>query len=77
MSALTGVDRRGKLTESPFAYRATKDGKAIIYWQGRQVTVLGEKESKKFLSKVTAADEQAAQLLMAKATGNFKHGNER
>jgi len=74
---LSNVDRRGKLAELPFAYRAAKDGKVIIYWQGKQVTILGEKESKKFLSKAVAADEQAAQLLMAKATGHFKHGNER
>lgn len=74
---MSNVDRRGKLAEMPFAYRASKDGKVIIYWQGKQVTVLGEKDSKKFLAKVTAADEQAAQLLMAKAAGHFKHGNER
>lgn len=39
--------------------------------------ILKGKESEKFLAKISKADSMEAQLLMAKITGNFKHGNER
>jgi hypothetical protein len=40
------------------------------------VTTLAGKEAERFLAKI-AADPGAAQMVMAKATGNFKRGNER
>ncbi len=39
--------------------------------------ILKEQSAKKFLAKVNGADQRQAQLVMAKITGNFKHGNER
>ena len=38
---------------------------------------LKDKEAQKFLGKVEGLDPKQAQLVMAKITGNFKHGNER
>jgi len=34
-------------------------------------------ESERFLAKIQNTDMKEAQLIMAKITGNFKHGNER
>jgi hypothetical protein len=74
---MENVDKRGKLEEEPFSYKISKDNKIFIYWQGNQVTILSGKSSEKFLAKITAANLMEAQLIMAKATGNFKHGNEK
>lgn len=64
-------------TEAPqFSYRTTKDGTVFIAWHGKTVTVLKGPAALRFLARAAAGDE-AAQLAMAKATGNFKHGNER
>ena len=71
------VDKRNKLDEEPFAYKVSKDNKILIYWHGKQVTILNEKESNKFLAQIKNADTKGIQLIMAKATGNFKHGNEK
>ena len=60
----------------PFAYRPTKDGRVLISWRGRVVATLAAKRAARFLADVAVADDAAAQLLMAKATGNFKRGNE-
>jgi hypothetical protein len=60
-----------------FSYRASKDGKVFIAWHGKTVTTLKGREAARFLSKVESGDEHAAQQLMARATGNFKRGNER
>lgn len=74
---LSDVDKRNKLDEEPFSYNVSKDNKVFIYWCGKQVTILKEKESSKFLARIKNADLKERQLIMAKATGNFKHGNEK
>lgn len=63
--------------EEVFSYRASKDGKVFISWRGKTVTTLSGPAAQRFLARAAAADEAGLQLLMAKATGNFKHGNER
>lgn len=70
------IDRRNRLADEPFAYRATKNGTVFISWHGKTVTTLRGKPADRFLASVQNLDDQGAQLLMAKATGHFKHGNE-
>ncbi len=70
-------DQRGKLDEAPFSYRVTKDRRVFIQWKGKQVTILRGKEAEKFIAAVADVDDLQAQLIMARVTGHFKHGNER
>jgi len=60
-----------------FTYRSTKDGQVLISWQGRTVTVLRGASAARFLAAADGADDDVLQQLMAKATGNFKRGNEK
>jgi hypothetical protein len=60
-----------------FSWQATKDGRVRIWWRGRVVTTLAGAPAARFLREVEGADEEAEQLLLARATGNFKRGNER
>lgn len=60
-----------------FAWQETKDGRVRISWRGRVVTTLTGGRATTFVRQAEEADEEAAQLLMARATGNFKRGNER
>jgi len=62
---------------SGFAYRAVKEGRVRIRWNGRQVTTLSGNDAQRFLARVEGLNEAEAQLLMARVTGNFKRGNER
>lgn len=71
------VDKHNRLDEEPFSYSVSKDNKVFIYWHGKQVTILKGKESDKFLVRIENADKKEVQLIMAKVTGNFKHGNEK
>lgn len=71
------VDKHGVFDEEVFTYRASKDGKIFIAWHGRTVMTLKGKDAERFLARVGGLDEREAQLVMAKLTGNFKHGNER
>lgn len=65
------------MEEDQFSYRTNKDDKVFLYWHGKQVKILKGNQARKFVADVERADEQRAQLLMARATGNFKRGNER
>jgi hypothetical protein len=65
------------IADAPFSYRASSNGLVQIAYQGKTVTTFRGREAARFLARVESADERTAQLAMAKATGNFKRGNER
>jgi len=71
------IDKRNRLDEEIFSYQIAKSGKVFISWNGRQVTVLSEKRAEDFIKRISKAEGKEAQLIMAKITGNFKHGNEK
>lgn len=60
-----------------FSYTATKDGRVRIAWRGRVVTTLTGSAAQRFIERVRDATPHEVQLVAAKATGNFKRGNER
>jgi hypothetical protein len=73
---MINIDKHGNLQKEPFTFRETKDGKVLIYWHGKQAAVLNGKVASKFLKDISSADSMQAQLVMARVTGHFKHGNE-
>lgn len=71
------MDARNRLAEEPFAWTRRGDGTVVISHQGRPVTTLRGEAAERFTARVGVVDGAGAQHLMARATGNFKHGNER
>ena len=71
------IDQRGVLDDEVFSYRITKDNKVFISWYEKQVAILNGRKAAGFIKSIEIADGKDAQLIMAKATGHFKHGNER
>lgn len=57
-----------------FEYAVTAAGEVRIRHHGRHATTLRGRRAADFLEDVTATD---GQLLMARVTGNYRHGNER
>lgn len=74
---MSNVDKRNILDDEVFTYQEGKDQKVFIYWYGKQVKILKGEHARKFLTKIAGLAHKEAQLVMAKATGNFKRGNER
>jgi len=60
----------------PCENRTWKGGKVHILWGSQHVTILVGLSADRFLSRIADASDDEAQLIMAKATGNFKRGNE-
>ena len=71
------IDKRGKLNEEIFSYRITKDKKVFISWYGKVVTTLNGSRAESFILDIEKIDGIEAQLILAKVTGHFKHGNEK
>jgi hypothetical protein len=61
----------------PFRFQQVKDDRVFIYHQHRHVVTLAGDGARRFLQRAGVAEGEALQLLMAKATKNFKRGNER
>jgi hypothetical protein len=74
---MTEIDKRHVLDNKIFTFHAIKEDKVFIYWYGKQVTTLKGQEAQRFIDKIRRLNDQDAQLVMAKITGNFKRGNER
>lgn len=64
------------LASDPFSF-AVRSDRVQISRGGKVVTRLGAKDSARFLGAVDRTDEAGRQQLMARATGNYKRGNER
>lgn len=71
------TDARGELLDGRYDYREQKDGRVVVSWYGRPVTTLAGKDAQRLLTRMQGLADHDAQLLMARATGNFKRGNER
>ena len=63
---------------SAFTALVTKDDRVLVTREGRTVAVVaGLRAERLAMALSRAADENARQLLLARATGNYKRGNER
>ncbi|WP_025778166.1 hypothetical protein [Brevibacterium sp. VCM10] len=64
------------LEGDPFEYHVTKSGVLLIRRGGRTVMELGGKKAAALIPKL-GRDDESDQQLLARATGNYRHGNER
>lgn len=62
----------------PFHHTITRDGRVLIDRGGRRVTVPGGARAADVAARLAlCADEDARQLVLARATGTYRRGNER
>ncbi len=61
-----------------FTAVVTRDDRVLVSRDGRQVVALAGADARKVIERLGVAEnEEAEQMVLAKATGNFKRGNER
>lgn len=65
------------LDDDPFDWRITKDGQVLVSRRGRLVTTVRGSVAGQLIAKLDRVTELEAQQLLARATGNYKRGNER
>jgi len=65
------------MTYEPFTYQVRKSGAVHIFRNGRCIATLGGSRGAALAADLEDADEEHVQYLLQRATGNYKHGNER
>lgn len=60
-----------------FAWTRRKNGQVAISHHGRLVTVLRGTAASKLIGRLGTATDDEVQHLLARATGNYRRGNER
>jgi hypothetical protein len=63
------------LEDDPFSWQETKDGRVLVYRDGRQVAVIAGAAAGRLRPRL--ARSEIAQHALARATGNYRRGNER
>jgi hypothetical protein len=67
------IDKRGRLESDPFDYRVRSGGQVEILRGGRVVIVVGGAKATKLAARLEGASEDERQLLLARASGHYKH----
>jgi hypothetical protein len=65
------------LEDDPFDWRVTKNGQVLVSRGGRVVTTVRGAAAARLIGRLERAGDDEAQHLLARVTGNYKHGNER
>lgn len=75
---MSNIDKRNRLDEEPFTYKISKNLTVFISFKGREIKSVKGKEAEKLVGRLQQAETtKDIQLVLAKATGHFKHGNEK
>lgn len=78
MSGRNGAsDERSRLVGDPFDYRVTGQGGVLVSRGGRVVMRVGGGDAARLVVALQRADDSQAQHLLARASGNYRRGNER
>jgi hypothetical protein len=49
---VSDVDKRNRLSEEPFTYRITKNGTVVIYYKGKQIKFLKDREALRLIERI-------------------------
>lgn len=60
-----------------FTFLVEKNGSVVIHHRGRLAATLRGQAAAEFVGDLDGANPDLQQRLMARLTGNYKHGNER
>ena len=60
-----------------FSYRRLKTGELEVMHRGRRAATLRGRDVEDFVAEIQGLSSAGEQQLMARITGNYKHGNER
>lgn len=64
------------LAEDPFGYRITRDDRVLIDRGGRLVVTVSGAAARRLIERL-GRDDDVDQQMLARATGNYRRGNER
>lgn len=60
-----------------FDWSERRSGEVAITRHGREVTIVRGRAAQRLTDRLSTADDDEVQQLLARATGNYRRGNER
>jgi hypothetical protein len=63
------------LDDDPFTWTTTKDGRVLVFRAGRQVATVAGAQADRLRPRLENGTDEA-QHALARATGNYRRGNE-
>jgi hypothetical protein len=63
------------LDDDPFTWTTTKDGRVLVFRAGRQVAIVAGAQAERLRPRLASGRDEA-QHALARATGNYRRGNE-
>jgi hypothetical protein len=63
------------LDDDPFTWTTTKDGRVLVFRAGRQVAMVAGAQADRLRPRLANGPDEA-QHALARATGNYRRGNE-
>jgi hypothetical protein len=63
------------LDDDPFTWTATKDGRVLVFRAGRRVAIVAGAQAERLRPRLARGPDEA-QHALARATGNYRRGNE-
>lgn len=64
------------LEDNPFDYRITKDGRVLVTRGGQHIVTVSGGNAARLIPQL-GVDDETDQQLLARATGNYRRGNEK
>jgi hypothetical protein len=64
------------LDDDPFTWQVTKDGRVFVFRDGRQVAIVAGTRADRLRLRLERSPNEA-QHALARATGNYRRGNEK
>ena len=71
------MDARSRLVDDPFDWQRTASGQVRVTRGGRLVAVIAGAAARRLETVLDGGDDGAIQHALARATGNYRRGNER
>lgn len=65
------------LNDDPFTFAVSKDGSVRVSRGSQLVVTVDDLAARKLLARLEQATPEGRQQLLARATGNYRRGNER
>ncbi|HUH06294.1 MAG TPA: hypothetical protein VML96_00670 [Egibacteraceae bacterium] len=74
---MTSGDDSTSTRANAYWHYVTKDGEVFVQWQGETVAVVAGRAGHRLSERLIDAHPEEVQLLLAKASKDFRRGNER
>jgi hypothetical protein len=72
------IDKRNRLGEEPFDYQITKKGTVVIYYEGKQIKIVKDREAERLIVRINEVEDNIPAVhlnVVMRNLGKIKENN--